>query len=333
MHNHSVPFIIMELTGSPRGGKSPHGYPGHPASQHPDARYSAEHHQPTEHPAGHYPASERPASHHPATEHPAAQHPATEHPAALPRRSPMHCFIFLVSGTILAEIGGNTCLIKEHQLAIIPEGQSFTIKYYDKACGYMGGFTTQFLSNRNQSENLLSEYEFLNKWVAPRIELDQLAFSRQLTLFQRIYEEFSAPGHSTAIIKAYLNAILAESLSLYEKASRDISLQNNSICNRFLEELFNNRRGEKPLSVNEYAQILHITPNHLNKVVKGATGKSTSAWIEEAVMLKAKILLKGTDLPLGEVAAKVGIMDQSYFTRKFKLHTGVTPSDYRKEGK
>lgn len=318
MHNHSVPFIIMELTGSPRGGKSPHGYPGHPASPHP---------------AGHHPATEHPAPHHPAVEHSGAHHQATERPAALPSRSPMHCFIFLVSGTILAEIGGNTCLIKEHQLAIIPEGQSFTIKYYDKACGYMGGFTTQFLSNRNQSESLLSEYEFLNKWVAPKIELDQLAFSRQLTLFQRIYEEFSAPGHSTAIIKAYLNAILAESLSLYEKASKDISLQNNSICNRFLEELFNNRRGEKLLSVNEYAQILHITPNHLNKVVKGATGKSTSAWIEEAVMLKAKILLKGTDLPLGEVAAKVGIMDQSYFTRKFKLHTGVTPSDYRKEVK
>lgn len=327
MHNHSVPFIIMELTGSPRGGKSPHGYPGHPASPHPAGHYPA-----PEHPASHYPAEHHQPAEHSAP-HSAPHHPATEHPAALPRRSPMHCFIFLVSGTILAEIGGNTCLIKEHQLAIIPEGQSFTIKYYDKACGYMGGFTTQFLSNRNQSESLLSEYEFLNKWVVPRIELDQLSFSRQLTLFQRIYEEFSAPGHSTAIIKAYLNAILAESLSLYEKASRDISLQNNSICNRFLEELFNNRRGEKPLSVNEYAQILHITPNHLNKVVKGATGKSTSAWIEEAVMLKAKILLKGTDLPLGEVAAKVGIMDQSYFTRKFKLHTGVTPSDYRKEGK
>lgn len=318
----------MELTGSPRGGKSPHGYPGHPASPHPAGHYPASHY-----PAEHHQPAEHSASHHPATEHPAPHHPASPHPAALPRRSPMHCFIFLVSGTILAEIGGNTCLIKEHQLAIIPEGQSFTIKYYDKACGYMGGFTTQFLSNRNQSESLLSEYEFLNKWVAPRIELDQLAFSRQLTLFQRIYEEFSAPGHSTAIIKAYLNAILAESLSLYEKASRDISLQNNSICNRFLEELFNNKRGEKPLSVNEYAQILHITPNHLNKVVKGATGKSTSAWIEEAVMLKAKILLKGTDLPLGEVAAKVGIMDQSYFTRKFKLHTGVTPSDYRKKCK
>ena len=318
MHNHSVPFIIMELTGSPKGGKSPHGHPGCP---------SAGHQVPQHH------ATQPPSAQHQAAQDQISQHPSAQQPESLPRRSPMHCFIFLVSGTILAEIGGNTCLIKEHQLVIIPEGQSFTIKYYDKAYGYMGGFTTQFLSNRNQSENLLSEYEFLSKWVAPKIELDQLSFSRQLVLFQRIYEEFSAPSHSTAIIKAYLNAILAESLSLYENASKDISLQNNTICNRFLEELFNSKKEEKPLSVNEYARILHITPNHLNKVVKGATGKSTSAWIEEAVMLRAKLLLKGTGLPLGEVAAKVGILDQSYFTRKFKQHTGVTPSDYRKEGR
>ena len=51
---------------------------------------------------------------------------------------------------------------------------------------------------------------------------------------------------------------------------------------------------------------------------------------EEAIILKAKILLKGTELPLSEVAAAVGILDQSYFTRKFKQHEGVTPSLYRK---
>lgn len=328
MHNHSVPFIIMELTGSPKGGKSPHGHPGCPSAGHQVPQHHA-----TQHPSAQHQAAQHQVPQHQEPQHQIPQHPSAQQPESLPRRSPMHCFIFLVSGTILAEIGGNTCLIKEHQLVIIPEGQSFTIKYYDKAYGYMGGFTTQFLSNRNQSENLLSEYEFLSKWVAPKIELDQLSFSRQLVLFQRIYEEFSAPSHSTAIIKAYLNAILAESLSLYENASKGISLQNNTICNRFLEELFNSKKEEKPLSVNEYARILHITPNHLNKVVKGATGKSTSAWIEEAVMLRAKLLLKGTDLPLGEVAAKVGILDQSYFTRKFKQHTGVTPSDYRKEGR
>lgn len=288
MHNHTVPFIIIGLSGTPSGMSSPHGHPGSPASGMQEA---------------------------------------------LSRRSPMHCFIFLQSGTVLVEIGGNTCLINEKELVIIPEGQSFTVKYYNNAHGYMGGFTTQFLTNGNSSESLLSEYDFPGKWVTPKIELDQLSFSRQLLLFERIYQEFTGDSPSDGIIRAYLNAILAESLSLYKNASKENAVQNNTTCNRFLEELFSNRNGDRPLSVNEYAQMLHITPNHLNKVVKGATGKSTSAWIEEAVMLKAKILLKGTDLPLSEIAAKVGILDQSYFTRKFKQYQGVTPSAYRKSSR
>ena len=81
--------------------------------------------------------------------------------------------------------------------------------------------------------------------------------------------------------------------------------------------------------MNDYAAKLNISPNHLNKVVKGTTGKSTSNWIEEAIMLKAKMLLKCTGLHLSEIAAKVGIMDQSYFARKFKQHEGITPSEYR----
>ena len=246
------------------------------------------------------------------------------------RRSPMHCFIFLVKGTVLVEIGGKACLIKEQELAIIPEGESFTVKYFNKAQGYMGGFTTEFLSNRNTLEGVLSEYDFPYNWLIPKLELDKLSFSRQLPLFERIYEEFTGEAPQDAIIRAYLNAILAESLSLFKSSAKHFSVQNNSLCNRFLEELFNGSRGENPLSVKDYAHILHVTPNHLNKVVKGATGRSTSSWIEEAIILKAKILLKGTELPLSEVAAAVGILDQSYFTRKFKQHEGVTPSVYRK---
>ena len=85
--------------------------------------------------------------------------------------------------------------------------------------------------------------------------------------------------------------------------------------------------------MNDYAAKLSISPNHLNKVVKGNTGKSPSTWIEEAIILKAKMLLKCTNLHLSEVAAKVGIMDQSYFARKFKQHEGITPSEYRQQQK
>lgn len=245
-----------------------------------------------------------------------------------PARSPIHCFFFLLSGTVLAEIGGKTYLIKEHELVIIPAGQVFSIKYFERATGYMGGFSTTFISGTNTPENALAKYDFLRIWGSPKIELGEDAFSRQIPLFDRIYEEYTSTQPNPEIIKAYLTVVLTEADVIYRSTIKEVINHNNGICNRFLNELFKGG-GNHNLPVAEYARKLGITPNHLNKVVKGATGKSPSAWIEEAIIQEARLLLKGTDLPLGEIAAKVGIMDQSYFARKFRQHEGVTPSEYR----
>jgi AraC-like DNA-binding protein len=83
--------------------------------------------------------------------------------------------------------------------------------------------------------------------------------------------------------------------------------------------------------VGEYAQALHVTPNHLNKAVKGVTGKSPSRWIDETLVLEAKVLLHQTDLSVGEVAAALGLFDASYFSRLFKKYAGVTPVAFRKK--
>ncbi len=255
----------------------------------------------------------------------AAPHHGSTH---APSRSPIHYFFFLLSGTVLAEIGGKTYLIKEHELVVIPAGQAFAIKYFEGATGYMGGFSTSFISGT--SENAIAKYDFLRIWGSPKIELGEEAFSRQIPLFDRIYQEYTS-GHPNAdIIKAYLTVILTEADVIYRNTIKDVTSHNNGICNRFLNELFKGE-GNHNLPVAEYAKRLGITPNHLNKVVKGATGKSPSAWIEEAIIQQARLLLKGTDLPLGDIAAKVGIMDQSYFARKFRQHEGMTPSEYRQK--
>ena len=46
---------------------------------------------------------------------------------------------------------------------------------------------------------------------------------------------------------------------------------------------------------------------------------------------RAKRLLAGTDTPVIDVAAAVGLEDQSYFARLFKKGTGMTPSAFRKK--
>ena len=269
-----------------------------------------------------------PAHNTPSHNTPSHNTPAHSTPTAgpmPPQRSAIHCFFFLCSGTVLAEIGGKTYLIKEHELVVIPAGQMFSVKYFENSQGYMGGFHPRLFPN----ENLLAKYDFLRVWGSPKIELDPVSFSRQLPLFDRMYEEFAAGKPGMEIIKAYLNAILAEADAVYRKTIKEVVVHNNSICSKFLDMLFSGEEGAQIMQVTEYARGLNITPNHLNKIVKGATGKSTSTWIEEAVMQKAKALLATTDLPLSEIAARTGIMDQSYFARKFKKHEGVSPSEFR----
>ena len=248
---------------------------------------------------------------------------------SIPTRSPIHYFFFLLSGTVLAEIGGKTYLIKEHELVVIPAGQAFSIKYFENATGYMGGFGTTFISGTDNNENALSKYDFLRIWGSPKIELGEEAFSRQIPLFDRIYQEYSSTQPNLEVIRAYFTVILTEADVIYRSTITEVVNHNNGICNRFLNDLFKECANKRKLTVAEYAGRLGISPNHLNKVVKGTTGKSPSAWIDQAIILEAKLLLKNTDLPLSDVAARVGIMDQSYFARKFRQHEGITPSEYR----
>ena len=76
--------------------------------------------------------------------------------------------------------------------------------------------------------------------------------------------------------------------------------------------------------------MLAVSPNHLNKCVKAATGKSAQELLSEMVLLEARVLLRQTSLTVNEIAWKIGKEDPSDFIRFFKSKTGQTPTEYRK---
>ena len=83
--------------------------------------------------------------------------------------------------------------------------------------------------------------------------------------------------------------------------------------------------------VSYYAHKLFITPKHLSSVVKEISGRTAGDWIENYVVMEAKVLLKTTDLTIQEIAAKLNFANQSFFGKYFKHHTGYSPTIYRKE--
>ena len=97
----------------------------------------------------------------------------------------------------------------------------------------------------------------------------------------------------------------------------------------FLDRIFD--REKEFLGVAGYAEELNVTPNYLNRLVRKSTGRSANEWIEISRLTYAKLLLRRKELAIIDVAAMVGLPDQSYFSRFFKKMEGVTPSEFRKD--
>jgi AraC family transcriptional regulator, transcriptional activator of pobA len=84
--------------------------------------------------------------------------------------------------------------------------------------------------------------------------------------------------------------------------------------------------------VADYAEMLYVTPNHLNRTVKEVSGRTASDHITEMILQEAKVLLKYTDLSVAEISYKLQFSEPSSFNRSFKKGTGLTPLEYRNAG-
>jgi AraC family transcriptional activator of pobA len=79
----------------------------------------------------------------------------------------------------------------------------------------------------------------------------------------------------------------------------------------------------------DYARRLGVTPTHLTRAVKAATGKTAADILTERVLFEARVLLRDTKRPAQAVARHLGFGSAAYFTRFIQQHTGMPPSKLR----
>ena len=80
-----------------------------------------------------------------------------------------------------------------------------------------------------------------------------------------------------------------------------------------------------------YADKLHITSKHLNRIVQTTLGKTTTHLITERVILESKRLIIHSNNTLSNISELVGFNDYTYFSKVFKANTGATPVEFRKK--
>ena len=81
----------------------------------------------------------------------------------------------------------------------------------------------------------------------------------------------------------------------------------------------------------EAAQACHVSESWLYHAFPEHTGFTPLGFIIHLRLQEACRALATTERKLEDIAASVGYDDPFYFSRLFKKHLGVAPSDYRRE--
>ncbi|MBQ2728616.1 MAG: AraC family transcriptional regulator [Alistipes sp.] len=120
--------------------------------------------------------------------------------------------------------------------------------------------------------------------------------------------------------------IIAE-INKREEAQRPKQGRCEVIFDEFMLLLEKHCRRER--NVGFYAKLLNLTPKYFSTAIKEVSGKTAARWIDEAVILEAKTLLKYSGMSIQEIAYELNFSTQSFFGKYFKQHTGDSPSRYK----
>ncbi|MGI4874143.1 MAG: AraC family transcriptional regulator [Janthinobacterium lividum] len=150
-------------------------------------------------------------------------------------------------------------------------------------------------------------------------------------LLQAIGQKYaSAHPYREEILRSLIHILLHETAPVYSAqhvAPKAVPTRSQLIASGFKQLVNTHYATERSLAF--YADKLCITPKHLAETVKEATGKRAVAWLAEAVLLEAHVLLQNPLLTIGQVADALHFADQSTFGRFFRSHTGLAPASYR----
>lgn len=84
------------------------------------------------------------------------------------------------------------------------------------------------------------------------------------------------------------------------------------------------------MRLDELADKYHTSPSYLSRVLKQSLGVTFVDYLSRLRVQRAKELLEKTDKSVSEIAELSGFVNPSGFTRVFKAHIGISPSQYRK---
>lgn len=250
-----------------------------------------------------------------------------------PHRKTVTDFIFVTQGSMTRQKGLSRYEVPTNTFFMLPAHQISLDQWMTNDIrGYYCHFDLSLLTKRWQKQDLENEFSFLKFNGYPLVSVDNETINLIVSLLHRLDTEYQKNrAASFDVFRIYLLALFTELRLVLPADETTLTDRADTAALRFTQ-LYKNALSEfiyDKQTVGEYASLLHISPNHLNKCVKTATGQSARDLLDEMILLEAKVLLAQTGLSVSEIAYRIGKQDPSNFSRFFRTKIGITPTEYR----
>jgi AraC-like DNA-binding protein len=221
--------------------------------------------------------------------------------------------------------------LSANQVYFISPGQVHQVMEDEKSYGYVVLFSTQFLVENHIPAQFIEDLRLFQDYsVSPPLELNKDEFAILSAYCEAMITLTEADiKFRNQALSSYLKLFLIQSNNLCSLSSGPPSYQETGhVLLRSFRELVekNHTRWHQ---ASEYARELHVSPDHLNRVIKTTVGKTAKEFIQSCLVLEAKRMIYFSGLSAKEIGYALGFSEPSNFSAFFKKHTGMSPSHFR----
>lgn len=249
-----------------------------------------------------------------------------------PHKHSFYHLVLFTKGGGTHSIDFKTFDVLPNQIYFMVPGQVHSWDFEGEVDGYVIHFSPAFFQSFLLKNDYLEQFPFFSGVIDdPVINIQPIVLQQKIRgLFEDIITESENAGPMDADITRALLLQIFILLSRTNLKNVQSSLPNYNYTllknfQKLIEKNFATLKLPK-----DYAQLLYITPNHLNAVCNDMLGISAGEVIRNRVLLEAKRLLINLDQGVAEIAYSLNFADNSYFSKFFKKYAGITPEEFRK---
>jgi AraC family transcriptional activator of pobA len=237
------------------------------------------------------------------------------------RHGRLHQLLYIERGGGVAHLEGGEFALRRRSLVNVAAGDVHAFAFTPGTQGHVATLPEELLDELLESVGDTRGWLSRSTVVAADAELARA--------MAQVAHEFNARAAARALVLRGLAAVLLglAARTIARAAPQPSELHDSHLLRRF--EALLEARWREHWGVADYARALAITPTHLSRLVRTATGQGASRLIEDRLLREARRQLVYTNLRVKTIAYALGFADPAHFTRRFTRGAGLSPKEFR----